>query len=58
VRTFDVESGLELRLTYADNNDVMRSELFRGPDHLEWVAEAADVWRLRLLEKGFTEIEG
>jgi hypothetical protein len=55
---YEVETGLELRLTYADNSDVMRSELFRGVDREERVAEAADAWRLLLLEKGFTEVEG
>jgi hypothetical protein len=39
---YDVETGLELRLTYVDNDDVMRSELFRGPDGDERCAEAAD----------------
>jgi hypothetical protein len=55
---YEVETGLEVRLTYADNNDVMRSELFRGVDREERVAEAADAWRLLLVAKGFTEPEG
>jgi hypothetical protein len=54
---YDVETGLELRLMYTDN-DVMRSELFRGVDREERLAEAADAWRLLLLAKGFTEVEG
>lgn len=29
---YEVETGLKLRLAYVDNDDVMRSELFRGPD--------------------------
>jgi hypothetical protein len=55
---YEVETGLEVRLTYADNGDVMRSELFRGIDREERVAEAADAWRVLLLAKGFTEVEG
>ena len=52
---YEVATGLELRLSYSDD-DVMRSELFRGVDREERLAETADSWRLRLLEKGFTEI--
>jgi hypothetical protein len=52
---YDVETGLELRLSYGD--DVMRSQLFRGVDAEERTTEAADAWRLALLEKGFTELE-
>ena len=51
---YEVEPGLELRLSYA-NDDVMRSELFRGVDRDERLAEAADLWRLRLLGNGFVE---
>ena len=54
---FDVATGLELRLFYGDD-DVVRSELFRGVDADERCAETADAWRLRLIEKGFTEIAG
>jgi hypothetical protein len=50
---YEVETGLELRVSYGD--DVMRTELFRGVDRDERVAEAADAWRLALLQKGFTE---
>lgn len=53
---FDVESGLELRLFYADD-DVMRSQLFRGVGSDELCAEMADGWRRLLLEKGFHETE-
>jgi hypothetical protein len=49
-----VESGLELRLLHGDD-DERRSELFRGSDRHERLAEAADSWRLALLEIGFTE---
>src|SRR5215831_15553542 len=48
---FDVETGLELRLSYSDD-DVQRSELFRGIDREERVAERADAWHLALIEKG------
>ena len=46
---FEVETGLELRVSYGD--DVMRSELFRGLDRDERLAETADSWRLALFEK-------
>lgn len=49
---YEVATGLELRLSYSDD-DVMRSELFRGVDREERLAEAADAWRLRLIGKGF-----
>jgi hypothetical protein len=51
---YEVETGLELRVSYGD--DVMRSELFRGVDRDERLAETADSWHLALLEKGFAEI--
>jgi hypothetical protein len=54
VRRFQTEFGLELRLSYGD--DLMRSELFRGVDRDERCAEAADAWRLALVNKGFSEI--
>jgi hypothetical protein len=46
---FEIETGLELRLSYGD--EVMRTQLFRGIDRDERLAEAADTWRLALLEK-------
>jgi hypothetical protein len=52
--SYEVESGLELRLLHGDD-DVRRSELFRGSDRHQRLAEAADSWRLALLEIGFTE---
>ncbi|SRR5690242_538929 len=54
---YDVETGLELRLSYEDNGDLMRSQVFRSADREERVAEMADGWRLLLLEKGFREEE-
>jgi hypothetical protein len=50
---YDVESGLELRSSYPDD-DVQRSELFRGVDRDDRLTEQADSWRLALLAKGFT----
>jgi hypothetical protein len=52
---YEVETGLELRLSYGD--DVMRSQLFRGVDRDERLAETADSWHLALLQKGFIEHE-
>lgn len=52
--SFEVESGLELRLVHGDD-DVRQSELFSGGDRDERLAETADSWRLALLEIGFTE---
>jgi hypothetical protein len=51
--SFEVETGLELRLSYGD--DVMRWQLFRGVDRDERLAEAANAWRLALVQKGFVE---
>ena len=51
---YEVETGLELRLSYGD--DVMRTALFRGVDRDERLAEAADSWHLALLAKGFSEL--
>ena len=55
--SYEVETGLELRLSYEDNGDVMRSELFRGADRETAASEAADLWRVLLLDKGFAEAE-
>lgn len=55
--SYEVETGLELRLAYQDNDDVMRSELFRGADRETVAAEAVDLWPVLLLDKGFTEVE-
>jgi hypothetical protein len=35
----------------------MRSQLFRGVDRDERLAEAADAWHLALIQKGFLEVE-
>jgi hypothetical protein len=48
-----VATGLELRVSYGD--DLMRSELFRGVDRDERLAETADSWHLALIEKGSSE---
>ena len=40
-------------LVYSED-DVMRSQLFRGLDRDERVAETADGWRQLLVDKGFT----
>jgi len=52
----DVATGLELRLSYADDN-VQRSELFRGVDREGRLAERADSLPLALLENGFRKAE-
>ena len=52
---YDVETGLELRLVCTDNDDVMRSQLFRGVDQHERCAETADAWHLALIQRGFVE---
>jgi hypothetical protein len=36
--------------------EIIASQLFRGADADEKVAEAADQWRLNLIAKGFEEI--
>jgi hypothetical protein len=53
---FDVETGLELRLTHGAD-DVLRSELFRRPHADERLAKRADEWRLGIIEKGFTVLD-
>jgi hypothetical protein len=52
---YEVQTGLELRLSYGD--DVMRTELFRGIDRGERLAETADAWHSALMQKGFREVE-
>ena len=54
---YEVETGLELRLAYEDNGDLMRSQLFRDVDREERVAEMADAWRRLLVENGFRTID-
>ena len=50
-----VDTGLELRVEYGPE-DVVATELFRGADADERLAEKADVGRLTLLAKGLREI--
>jgi hypothetical protein len=52
---YRVETGLELPTMYTPT-EIIASQLFRGPDADEKVAEAADQWRLNLVAKGFEEI--
>ena len=54
---YDVETGLEVRLFYSED-DVQRSQLFRGPLGEDHAATVADQWRLALLQKGFAEVDG
>jgi hypothetical protein len=53
---YRTETGLELRTEY-DRDEIIASQLFRGNDADERVAERADAWRLTLIAKGFHEIE-
>ena len=53
---FQVESGLELRTSYGGEMGLVASQLFRGPDADERLAETADNWRRTLLAKGFREM--
>jgi hypothetical protein len=52
---YEVVTGLELRLAYEDNGDLMRSQLFRDVDRDERAAEMADGCAKLLIEKGFSE---
>ena len=52
---FRTETGMELRTMYSPE-EIIASQLFRGPDADEQVAEAADQWRLNMLAKGFEDI--
>ena len=52
---FRTETGLELRTMYSPE-EIIASQLFRGPDADEKVAEAADQCRLNLIAKGFEDI--
>jgi hypothetical protein len=52
--------GLELRLFYVDTSDdssLMRSQLFHGVYADKQVAQTAAVWRVMLIDQGFTELE-
>lgn len=50
-----VATGLELRAGYSVDH-LVASELFRGPNADERLAEKADAWRVALVAKGFREI--
>jgi hypothetical protein len=52
---YRVETGLELRVEYGSEN-IVASELLRGGDADERLAEKADIGRRTLLAKGFREI--
>jgi hypothetical protein len=52
---FRVETGIELRTMYSPE-EIIASQLFRGLDADERVAEAADQWRLNMHAKGFEDI--
>lgn len=51
--SYRTATGIELTIAYSDT-DVVRVELFRGPDRDERVADRASIWRAMLIEKGFT----
>ena len=52
---YRADTGLELRTEYGPE-DMVASQLFRGTDADERLAEAADRWRRALIAKGFHEI--
>ena len=52
---YRAETGLELRTEYGPE-DIVASQLFRGADADERLAEMADNWRRTLIAKGFHEI--
>ena len=53
---FEIETGLELRLSYGDDL-LMRRHVFCGAHRDEQCVEAAALWRAVLLDKGFVELE-
>ena len=52
---YRTDTGLELRTEYGPE-DIIASQLFRGADADERVADTADQWRRVLIGKGFHEI--
>lgn len=52
---YRTDVGLELRAEYAPD-EIIASQLFRGANADERVAESADNWRFNLLAKGFREV--
>jgi len=53
---YQTDTGIELRTSYS-GEDIVATELFRGPNADEHVAEHADTWRLNLMLKGFREVD-
>jgi hypothetical protein len=52
---YRTDTGLELRTEYGPA-DIIASQLFRGAEAGEQLAETADRWRGALIAKGFHEI--
>jgi hypothetical protein len=53
--TYDVATGIELRIEYEDRDDVVKAELFK-PGQREAVATVAASWRRAFDGLGFTEL--
>ena len=53
---YQTDTGIELRTSYSAE-DIVATELFRGHNADERVAEHADTWRLNLMLKGFIEVD-
>ena len=53
---YQTDIGIELRTSYS-GGDTVATELFRGPNADEHVAEHADTWRLNLMLNGFREVD-